>query len=270
MNHRRRARRALLFLILIAVLSLGATAQQKLMIVGGGKRPPEALARFVEWAGGAARARVLIVTWASGEPAESFAAIEKDFAAHKVAALENAPYAPLTAETRARFLARLGASTAVFFTGGDQNRIMEVLKDEAVLAALRAKYETGAPFGGTSAGAAVMSDPMMTGEADLSVIDGGKVGVRPGLGLLPRTMIDQHFIRRQRQNRLFGFVLANPSMLGVGVDEDTALLVRDNRRAEVAGASGVMIVDAAGRNGALLVYLLKAGEKFDLKKRKRD
>ncbi len=210
----------------------------------------------------------MIITWASSVPQESFDGIKKDFAAYKIDSFEKAPLAPLIEQTRLTFLTQLKNATAVFFTGGDQNRIMDVLKDEELYNALRERYTAGVVFGGTSAGTAVMTTPMMTGEADLKIIDGAKVGTRKGLGFLPNTVLDQHFIVRQRENRLFGLILQNPTLLGIGIDEDMALLVEDNRRAEVVGETQVMFVDAHKRNGAMLIHLLKAGERFDLKKRK--
>ncbi len=248
-------------------LTVALAAQQKFVAVGGGKRPPAAIKQFVNWAG-AEQSKILIITWASGVPQESFDGIKKDFAAYKIASFENAPFAPLTERTRREFLAQLKNSTAVFFTGGDQNRIMDVLADEELYNALRERYAAGVVFGGTSAGTAAMTTPMMTGEADLKIIDGAKVGTRKGLGLLPNTVLDQHFIVRQRENRLFGLILQNPTLLGIGIDEDMALLVEDNRRAEVVGDTQIMFVDANKRKGAMLIHLLKAGERFDLKKRK--
>jgi cyanophycinase len=200
---------ALLFAIVFLAV-FAAFSQQKLVVIGGSERPPESLARFVEWAG-REKARVLIVTWASGVPVESFDALKEDFGKFPVASFEHAPLAPLDAETRARFVEQLKSATAVFFSGGDQNRIMEVLKDEELYRLLREKYNAGTVFGGTSAGAALMSTPMMTGENDLTVIDGTKVGTRKGLGLIPNVIFDQHFIKRQRENRLFGLVLSNES-----------------------------------------------------------
>jgi len=248
-------------------LTVSLHAQQKLVAIGGGKRPPEAIKQFVNWAG-AEKSKVLIITWASGVPQESFDGIKKDFAAYKIASFENAPFAPLTEQTRREFLAQLKNATAVFFTGGDQNRIMDVLADEELYNALRERYAAGVVFGGTSAGTAAMTTPMMTGEANLKIIDGAKVGTRKGLGLLPNTVLDQHFIVRQRENRLFGLILQNPTLLGIGIDEDMALLVEDNHRAEVVGDTQIMFVDANKRKGAMLIHLLRAGERFDLKKRK--
>jgi cyanophycinase len=254
-------------LVLILVLSPLAFSQQRLLVVGGGTRPPEAVKKFVEWSGGA-NARILAITWASGVPDESFEALRKNFTDAGAGSVEHAAVRPLDTAKRTQFIDQLKSATGVFFSGGDQNRIMDVLADEELLKLIRQKYLKGTPFGGTSAGAAAMSDPMMTGEADLKILDGKKVGVRKGLGLLPFVMFDQHFLVRQRHNRLFGFVIENPNYLGVGIDEDNAVLVTDNRNVEVVGTTQIMFVDGKERKGAMMVNFLKAGERFDLKKRK--
>jgi cyanophycinase len=261
-----RYRIVLLFAFAVLTVSI-APGQQKLVLVGGGDRSMEAVSRFVDWAG-KEKSRILIITWASGVPAESFEGFKEDFKNFPTESFEHAPDAPLDGDKRARFLEQLKTASGVFFSGGDQNRIMDVLKDESLYKALREKYDAGTVFAGTSAGTALMSTPMMTGENDLSVIDGKKVGTRQGLGLLPNAIIDQHFIVRQRENRLFGLVLANPNMLGIGIDEDMALLVKDNRTAEVIGATYVMIVDAGQKKATFMINLLKAGDRFDLVKRK--
>ncbi len=264
----RNASRLTIVLVLLAVFAQIAVGQQRLLVVGGGTRPPEAMRKFVEWSGGA-KARILVITWASGVPNESFEALKKNFLLQYTVSVEHAPIRPLDAEKRLLFVAQLKNATAIFFSGGDQNRIMDVLGDAELLTMLREKYDTGTPFGGTSAGAAVMSDPMMTGEADLKILDGTKVGVRLGLGLIPRVMFDQHFLVRQRHNRLFGFVMQNPAFLGIGIDEDNAVLISDNRTLDVVGTTHVMFVDGKDRKGAMLVNFLKPGERFDLKTRKR-
>jgi cyanophycinase len=146
---------------------------------------------------------------------------------------------------------------------------MDVLDDRELADALRARYREGAVFGGTSAGTACMSGVMITGGGDQTVVDGQKVEVRAGLGLLPGVILDQHFLKRQRQNRLFGLVLDRPRLLGVGVDEGTALAVSDNRHAEVVGPGPVMVVDAVVGTDDLVVSLLRPGESFDLKTRQR-
>ncbi len=183
--------------------------------------------------------------------------------------IELAPIAPITEEKKIKFLNQLKNATGIFFTGGDQVKIMEVLKDESLFQNLKQRYNAGTVFGGTSAGAAIMSSQMITGKGDFTVIDGRKVETKSGLGLLPGDVIvDQHFISRQRQNRLFGLILQNREKFGIGIDEDTALVLIDNRYGEVVGARQVMTINAKKSNGALIVHLLQPGEWLDLRKRK--
>ena len=255
----------LLSLILILFVSQ-IFAQEHLVIVGGGKRPTAAMSKFVEWAG-KNNARILIIPWATAEPEASFKSLKEDFEPFHPKEIELAPIAPLTDETRSAFLNQLKNATGVFFTGGDQMKVMDVLKDETLLRALKKSYEDGIVFGGTSAGTAIMSDKMITGEGDFTVIDGKQVEISQGLGLLPDDVIvDQHFIKRQRQNRLFGLILQNRRMYGIGIDEDAALLILDNRYGEVVGTSQVMIVNSSKKTGALNIFLLKPGEWLDLRK----
>lgn len=251
-----------------------ALPETRLVIVGGGTRPSEAMARFVLWAGGAT-SRLLVVPWASIEPKESCAAILEELRPHAPGASSCAPLAPLDAhgkagrldaESKARLLVELAASTGVFFTGGDQARIMDVLADTELLRAIRERHAQGVVFGGTSAGAAVMSLRMITGDGDFTVIDGDQVVVREGLGLLPGAIVDQHFVKRQRENRLFGLVLKHPAERGVGIDEDTALLVTAGRHAEVVGKGPVLLVDALGED-KLQVTILRSGQSVDLPSR---
>lgn len=273
-------RRTLLVLLAAAALAAApATAadpspETRLVIVGGGDRPKEALARFVAWAGGAS-ARVLVLPWASGEPKESCEAILEELAPHAPGEAGCGPHAtldakgkaaPLDAERKKATLDALARASGVFFTGGDQARIMDVLADPELLAAVKTRFAAGVVFGGTSAGAAVMSARMITGEGDFTVIDGDKVEVRPGLGLVEGVIVDQHFVKRQRQNRLFGLVLKHPFERGVGIDEDTALLVSGGHRAEVVGRGPVMLVDADGTD-RLTIQLVRAGQAFDLRER---
>ena len=252
----------------IALTALPTFAQQRLIVIGGGKRPAEAMKRFVEWAGGE-KARILVITWASGEPDSSFKALKDSITDYKPASVEASPAKPLDAESRKKFLTQIASATGVFFTGGDQNRIMDVLKDEDLLKLIRERYTAGVVMSGTSAGAAVMSDPMMTGEADLKKLDGSKVGVRTGLGLISDVIFDQHFLVRQRHNRLFGLMMVRPGMLGIGIDEDMAVMIADNRKLEVVGPTHVMFADTKKVKGGMAVYFLKAGEMFDLRKRKQ-
>ncbi|MBC7882095.1 MAG: cyanophycinase [Anaerolineae bacterium] len=252
-----------LFVLLVFLLCLENSAvwaePTHLVLIGGGPRPAAALKQFVSWAGGA-KAKILVIAWASEEPQASYDALAKDFSPFAPASIAMAPSPPVAIE---KFLDQLQCATGVFFSGGDQRRIMDVLKNAKLKAALQNLYRKGVVFGGTSAGTAIMSCQMMTGDGDFTVIDGRKVDTREGLCLLPGTILDQHFLKRQRENRLFGLVLESPTLLGIGIDEGTALLVTDNRTAEVQGESQVMTVSASGKS-TLNVKLLKANELFTL------
>jgi cyanophycinase len=251
----------------VTLLPASAFAAERLVLVGGGDMPARAKERFVEWSGGPT-ARILVILWSTSEPGSSFKWIREELSPLGPASIEAAPLAPLKVKSRARFLAQLEEATGVFFSGGDQSRVMDVLKDDELLAALRARFHAGVVFGGTSAGCAVMSSPMITGDGDFTVVDGDKVVTREGLGFLPGAIVDQHFLKRQRENRLFGLILKQPATLGIGVDEGTALLVEDARHAEVVGTGQVMIVDGLHEPGALLLRLFPNGSRIDLASRR--
>ncbi len=254
-----------LALVVPALLaSRAARPEERLVLLGGGDHPREAMHRFVEWAKGSG-GRVLVIPWASEDPRASAEEVVKEVLDLGAAAAESAPLAPLEPKARARLLAQIEAATGVFFTGGDQNLIMDVLEDEPLLLALRARFHAGVVFGGTSAGTAIMSERMITGNGDFTVIDGTKVETRPGLGLLPKQVIvDQHFVMQQRENRLFGLVLLHPDERGLGIDEGAALLVRDGREGEVMGRGGVMVVDAGREPDSLVVTLVRPGRRFEV------
>ncbi len=167
-------------------------------------------------------------------------------------------------------------ATFIWFPGGDQNRLIEALRDTGLPELIRARYASGATVGGTSAGAAVMSPVMITGDADLQSITSGRTKTADGFGLLPGTIVDQHFQKRQRTNRLISAVLDHPGLVGIGIDERTAVIVSGGRRFEVVGDSSVVIIDgrrarvgppAAGALAAgtgLALHVLKPGMTFDL------
>ena len=182
---------------------------------------------------------------------------------------------------------KLAGATGFWFSGGDQIRITRALAGSAALRAIHERYRSGAVVGGTSAGAAIMSDSMMTGEQSRPGVDTtGYFGdeyprvarkaivIVPGLGFLPGAIVDQHFIRRERHNRLMSVVLERPTLVGVGIDEGTALRVDPDGTWGVEGASSAVVYDARSSEitapgapvlGAtsLRVHLLPAGSVFD-------
>ena len=235
----------------------GATGS--LIIVGGGPRPPDVMRRFVELAGGS-RARILIMPMATATAEESGPQVAAEMIRLGAAASRSANLtrAQAMSDTIARTFEGI---TGIWFLGGDQNRITEVLAGTPAERAIRARYELGAVVGGTSAGAAIMTTPMISGAERRPggtrpgttqawiTIERDDVVTAPGLSLLPGAIVDQHFVRRRRHNRLISLVLEHPHLVGAGIDESTALEVRPDGTWRVLGNSVVVIYDA--RNGAV-------------------
>jgi cyanophycinase len=239
----------------------------RLLIIGGNGTTDDIVKRAVE-AGGGANGRVAIFPQASELAETGPAAVKTWTAAGLGTAVVVDPKDPAACET-------VRGATFIWFPGGDQNRLTKALENTGIPEAIRVRYEEGALVGGTSAGAAVMSQFMMTGEADLQSITAGRTETAPGLALFPDVIVDQHFLKRQRANRLISAVLDHPELVGIGIDETTAILVT-GRTIEVLGKSSVVVIDArkaavdktpagqlaTGRNLALTV--LKAGMTYRL------
>ena len=245
---------ASLLLLAFPVRADGPGRRGSLVIVGGGERPGVIHTRFIELAGGKEAARIAVLPMASGEPERSGRLQAEEFRSFGVKDVDVLRFdraAALKPETAEKLLGYSG----VFFTGGDQARLAEVLVGTPCEAALhRLRDERGAVIGGTSAGAAIMSRIMITGDqrgepdrkADFAVVRRGATLLSTGLGLVTNAIVDQHFIARRRQNRLVGVTLEHPGLVGVGIDEATALVVRPEGAWEVVGGGSVMVFDARG------------------------
>ena len=141
------------------------------------------------------------------------------------------------------FVRRIRECDVVFLTGGDQLRLTSLLGGSPVLEAIKDHYWNGGVVAGTSAGAAAMSATMIfEGDAEKSMKK-GNVQMVPGLGLLRTATIDTHFIQRGRVSRLLEVVASNPGLVGLGLGEDTGIVIRDGVRVEVIGTGVVVVVD---------------------------
>lgn len=259
---------------------IAAPARGTLFIVGGGTQPLPLVQEFVRRAGGS-RARIIVFAMASASGERSGEESAARFRTMGAAARN----VWITREqANSDSVARLlDGATAVWFGGGDQNRLTAVLRGTRTETAIRARFEQGAVVGGTSAGAAVISTPMITGDElgerrdttqAWTRVQRGTVAVDSGFGYLTNAVVDQHFLRRKRHNRLLSLVFAQPPHLGVGIDEGTAIIVEPSGLWRVEGASSAFIVDAReaqrtdtgapvlGASGARL-HLLPAGSTFD-------
>lgn len=134
-------------------------------------------------------------------------------------------------------------ASCIFFTGGDQLRITSLIGGTEVERTLFKAYRQGAVIAGTSAGASVMSETMITSGNNDDAPRKCTLKMAPGLGLLREVVIDQHFAQRGRIGRLLSGIAQNPHMLGIGIDEDTAIIISNDANFEVIGSNAVTILD---------------------------
>jgi len=220
-----------------------------LLMVGGGPRPAEIMDRFIELAGGSGVARIAVVPMASGDPESVGESLVEEMVALG-AADAFVLHADREEAMRPETAVRLDGATGVWFSGGSQTRHTAALKDTPVEIRLHEMLREGVVLGGTSAGAAIMSDLMITG-GELRpggepwiTIDRNNVVTDAGFGFIEGAIVDQHFVRRKRHNRLLSLVLENPDQIGIGIDESTAVEVSPDGRWRIIGESVVVIYDA--------------------------
>ena len=219
-----------------------------LLVIGGAEDRAggsDVLRAFTELSGGP-RARIVLITTATGIPETSFARYSAAFRRLGAQAVRELRPANREEADDDRTLDALSRATGVFFSGGDQSRL-EVLVGSRTNRFLRDQLADRAlVIAGTSAGATAMGETMIVGASSEEPGDdaaGGTLRTGPGLGLLPRLIVDMHFTERRRFPRLLAAVLRHPSHLGVGIDEDTAMLVGPGRF-DVLGRGAVTTVEA--------------------------
>jgi cyanophycinase len=240
-----------LFVFGIAARQTWAVEAGPLLIVGGGNVPPEVNRKLVQLGGGR-EARVVVVPFASSltNAGESAAEELRSLGARSVEVLSGT--------NRTAAYAALKRATAVWFTGGDQSSLMLRLNELGLVELIRERHGRGLVAGGTSAGAAVMSKVMIAGWKP-----GNVPLIGEGLGLWPEAIVDQHFVARGREPRLRLAVQTHPELLGVGIDEGTAVLARGSDF-EVIGQSTVTVIEARGPPGQLEKTVVSAPQKFSL------
>jgi cyanophycinase len=228
--------------------------------------------------------RLVLATVASHEPEGYLEKYQKSFGELGIPHVTELYIEERDQATSEEKLADLRDVSAVFFSGGDQLRITSLIGDTPIDEHVHEIFANGGVIAGTSAGASAMSETMLVRGSNSSSFRIGDLSMAPGLGLLPNVIIDQHFAERGRIGRLIGAVSQNPRVLGIGIDEDTAIIVRGHRF-EVIGAGAVYLVDAgnvthsniaeASPDEALSIYDLKlhvlsAGDGFNLETRRPD
>jgi cyanophycinase len=230
------------------------------------------------------KGKLVVATVASQVPDEVWADYEPlfhDMGVKEVEHLDVSSRAEGKSEEKLRIL---DGATAVFFTGGDQLKITSQLGDTPIYERIRQIYLDGGTIAGTSAGASVVCETMMvSGGSDESHVIGSSLRMAPGFGLIPGVIIDQHFAQRGRIGRLIAAVAQNPRILGIGIDEDTAILCDPDHCFQVLGSGAVYIVDAADVTYSnlteeasdrtlstfdLKVHVLSMGDEYDIATRR--
>ncbi len=252
-----------------------------LIIIGGAEDKTQEcniLKSFVALSG-AAEAKLTIITTATEKPIEKGNEYKSVFS--RLGVME-----PSILNINSRddadlegYARTVSDSTGIFFTGGDQLRITSILGGTKIYNALHDAYRAGAAIAGTSAGASAMSGTMIVDGNDNDAARKCTLKMAPGLGLLDAALIDQHFHQRGRIGRLLCGVAENPSILGIGIDEDTAVRVYPDAHFEVIGSNSVTVVDGrhikssnvselmSDENLAIaniILHVLPAGYGFDM------
>ncbi len=250
----------------LACYSLALGEPGALVIVGGGGTPDDVLRETIRLAGGES-AKVVILPQASSREDRGVSSKEmfRRFGVSDVdiAELDDPQSARTAIET----------ADLIWFPGGQQSRLMEALAAADVVDTIAKSHSTGVVIGGTSAGAAVMSADMIVHMPESPALRAANTPVAKGLGLSPDLIVDQHFVERNRMNRLLGAVLDRPKRIGVGIAEQTAIIVKDHSFS-VMGKGSVVVID--GRNADVLspaqsrlqrgkklqLHVLSAGDEF--------
>lgn len=219
----------------------------KLIIIGGAedkKGDCTILKKVVDDSGGQG-AKVSIMTTATNYPYEVGREYRDLFAKLGVKTIEIIDIQNRFEAQDCDYINKIQDSTCVFFTGGDQLRITSILGGTPIYKKIKELYSQGALIAGTSAGASVMSTTMIVNGPNNETIKKCTVKMAPGLGLMDGVVVDQHFAQRGRMGRLITAIAQNPNIIGIGIDENTAIYVDANGKLDVIGQNSVTIIDGS-------------------------
>lgn len=227
--------------------TFGQNTKGNLFIIGGGDRPLSMMQQMIATAQLQQKDYVVVLPMSGANADTSFFYIKEDIqkACNNAIVMFNFTRATVNKQ---QWLDSLQHAKLIFITGGNQSRFMDIVLHTPIHEAIKKAFENGATIAGTSAGAAMMSQQMITGNELLvdSIASGpftkinyNMVEVKEGLGLVTTAIIDQHFIIRSRYNRLLSVLAANPTLQCIGIDEATAIII-DGKKVTVTGESQVI------------------------------
>jgi cyanophycinase len=223
----------------------GPLPQGTLIIIGGAedKRNECEILRTVVGTAGGGDSRLVVLTAATEQPqtvGAEYHHVFRQLGAGGVQLLHVNDRAIANQEATACMIEQ---ATGIFLTGGDQLRITSIIGGTSLDRALLRAYHQGAVIAGTSAGASAMSSTMIVAGSEENAPTRNTLNMAPGMGLLRDVVIDQHFAQRGRIGRLLSAIAQNPHALGVGIDEDTAIVVHPDRTFTVVGTNAVTVID---------------------------
>ena len=252
-----------------------------LIIIGGAedkegdKEILKRVAKYID----SEKEKLVIATIATEYPEKSYKKYKKVFEGLGIINIDNLDISRREDAFKLENVEIINNANLLFFTGGDQLRITSMIGGTLVYDAIKELCNRGGLIAGTSAGASVMSDTMIVQGEDDESPHKCTLKMSPGLGLVKNIIIDQHFAQRGRIGRLLTAIAENPEVLGIGIDEDTAIVVSDKGTAEVIGSGAVYFIDGSSIDYSnvseqyseevlsifnVKLHVLKEGNKFNL------
>ncbi len=275
----------LTFIILLIITSNNFAQTKGKLVIVGGAQTTEIVKKFVELAGGS-DAKIIVIPNAGSNPVKWSKVQVQEF---KELGAE-ADYLMFTRENAddEANLEKMDWANAVFFLGGDQSDLTRDMLGTKLLDKVFEIYNNGGVVGGSSAGAAVMSEVKITGNelvnkdstVSFVTIEKGNVEVKTGFGFLKNAIVDQHFLKRKRHNRTIAALIEHPNLFGIAIDESTGIIVYPDETFEVLGSYQVLVYDPIDGNNIredksgnlgisdMKLHVLISGDKFDMKTRK--
>jgi cyanophycinase len=234
-------------LVIIVSINVGCYAQGKLFIIGGGSRPDDLIERMISESGIRNGGYGVILPMSSASDSAVYYA-NLQFIERGITNVFGVNFKKGETPGVSK-LDSVRNAKIIYITGGDQNRFMDAVAATEIEKAIHAAFKNGTLIAGTSAGAAVMSKIMITGNelkhpdytSTFKSIEENNIETKAGLGLIQGVIVDQHFLRRSRHNRLLSAVMEFPDHVGIGIDEATAVLVI-GKKCEVIGGSQVLVI----------------------------
>lgn len=274
---------SLIIFILLSHLQFSQT-KGKLVIVGGAQTT-EIVKKFVELAGGT-NAKIIVIPNAGSNPVK-WSKVQVEEFEELGAKADFLLFTRETADDKSN-LEKMDWANAVFFLGGDQSDLTRDMLGTKLLDKVFDIYNNGGVVGGSSAGAAVMSEVMITGNELVNkdsnnafiTIEKGNVEIKQGFGFLKNSIVDQHFLKRKRHNRTISALIEHPHLFGIAIDESTGIIVYPDETFEVIGSYQVLVYDPTNSKNIredkkgnlgisdMKLHVLINGDKFDIKTKK--